>query len=156
MARRRSKLWILITVALVPFIIAALIIINLVIISNGYKQFTEDLYQSFQYGVENECLRAEYQGEATKVTEENASHVFFSISSSHFVTYKEDYETTDKMLFDFGNGDMMWLYKQDSSTVVIHYIYADGVEKVYITTEVITMITFERLISVEWGNNLWE
>ena len=60
------------------------------------------------------------------------------------------------MMLDFGNGDMMWLYKQDITTVVVWYIYADGDRKDYITTEITRMITFERLISEEWGNSLWE
>ena len=156
MAWRESKLWIWIAVALLPFLVLVSLIIHSYRVGSGYKQFTENLYQSTMYGVENDCLRAEYQGESTKLSEKNALHVFSAIASSRFKNHKNDYDKTDEMTLDFGNGDRMWLYKQDSTTVVICYIYADGDRKDYITTEITRMITFEKLISEEWGNSLWE
>lgn len=156
MAWRESKLWIWIVVALLPFLVLASLIIHSYRVGSGYKQFTEDLYQSILYGIENNCLRAEYQGESTKLSEKNALHVFSAIASSRFINHKEDYDKTDEMILDFGNGDRMWLYKQDSTTVVICYFYGDGDRRDYITTEITRMITFEKLISEEWGNSLWE
>jgi hypothetical protein len=143
-------------VALLPFLVTALLTIHNYRVGRGYKQFTESLYQSALYGIEHEYLRAVYQGVSTKLSEKNALQVFSAIVSSRFLNHKTDYDKTDEMILDFGNGDRMWLYKQDSTTVVICYINADGDRKDYITTEITRMITFERLISEEWGNSLWE
>lgn len=156
MAWRESKLRIWIAVALLPFLVTALLIIHGYRVGRGYKQFTEDLYQSTLYGIEHDCLRADYQGVSTKLSEKNALHVFSAIATSRFISHKKDFDTTDEMILDFGNGERMWLYKQASTTVVICYIYADGDRKDFITTEITRMITFERLISEEFGNSLWE
>jgi hypothetical protein len=113
-------------VAILPFLVTALLIMHSYRVGRGYKQFTEDLYQSALYGIKNDCLRADYQGVSTKLSEKNALQVFSAIASSRFINHKTDYDKTDEMILDFGNGDRMWLYKQDSTTVVICYIYADG------------------------------
>lgn len=149
------KLWLCILIVLVPFIIVSGLVISGSIIGKGYEQFTTDLYQSVKDGVEAGSLRVEYNGESTRLTEKNAFNVVSSITSSRFKNYKKDIEITGEMFFDFGNGDSMWLYSYDNTTMLIKYTYADGEIRTYITTEITRMVTFERLVSIEWGNSLW-
>lgn len=149
------KLWRYILIAVVPFVVLAVIIINGYIVGNGYKEFTTDLYQSVKNGIETDSLRAEYMGVSTRLIEKNAFHIANSIASSRFVNYRKNYEITDEIFFDFGDGNRMWLYPYGNDRMLIHFIYADGTEKTYITKEVARIVDYERLVSVEWGNSLW-
>lgn len=149
------RLWIFLLIALVPFIIIAAIIANGFIVSKSYKDFTAYLYQSIEDGISANSLKAVYNGESTRLTEDNGSHIVSEINLSRFKFYRKEFDAIDEMYFDFGNGDTMWLYKINGETIIIKYIYANEDAKVFITTEITRMVTFERLVSVEWGNEIW-
>lgn len=149
------NLWLSITIAVIPFIAVTLMIINSVIVGNGYKQFTIDLYQSVKNGIETDSLRAEYNGVSTRLSEDNAFNVANTIDISRFVNYRKKYEITDEMFFDFSDGNRMWLYTYDDERMLIRFIYEDGEEKTYITKEITKMVTFERLVSADRGNSVW-
>ncbi len=149
------RLWVYLLIAIVPFIVVAAIITNGFIVGKSYRDFTTDLYQSIKDGTSANSIRAVYNGESTRITEDNAFNIASAIDLSRFKFYRKKFDAIDEMYLDFGNGDTMWLYKIDSETMIIKYIYANGDTKVFSTTEITRMVTFERMVSVEWGNEIW-
>lgn len=155
MARRKSKLWIYIAVAVSLLGYMIFMIANVYIVRNQLRQFAIDYSDSIQYGIENDCLRVEYDGEVTRLIAKNANSLFKSVANSNYAKFKKKYEAKNGMFIDFGNGDTMWLYPYDNESVIYHFVYASGKERTYITRESTRMVTFERLVSLEWGNEPW-
>ena len=84
------NLWIYILIVLIPVIFVAGIVVSSSIVGPKYKEAQETLWASISYGIDNDCLRADYQGESTKLTQKNAENVYSTIITSRYVFYKKE------------------------------------------------------------------
>ena len=146
------RLWVYILIALIPFCFVAGLIVSGAIVGAKYKDSQENLWASFSYGIDNDCLRADYQGASTKITQKNAELIYSTISSSRYVFYKKEILSDADIRISFGNGDKLYLYTHDNVTMLIRYVRSDGDENIFKTKEITRLITFERLISIGRGN----
>lgn len=153
--RKDWKLWILIAIALAP------ILVFVVLFSFGaqsiynQKNYYKNLGSSFDYAVTNDCLHAYHNGIGTKISSRNAEFLLLEIKNGDYFIFNGDIEDLDGIKLDFGNGDIMWILEIDKSVVIL-YKDNEGNEVIHSTTETCRFITFERLISVKWGNTLLE
>lgn len=153
---KSTSIWVYIVIAVVPMILVIAVFVNGLIKIADYKQFIIDLDNSFIYSMNNNSLRAEYNGIPTRINRENADLIFQEVSFSGYIFVKDEIKKPNPILLDFGNGDKLWLFKVNEESLIMTYIPANGKEKEYLTSKVSRLVTYEYLISEEWGNVLWE
>jgi len=154
--RKGFPIWAYLVIAIVPIVVVVSIITSQTIKMAEYKEFIIELDNSFVYSMDNDSLRAEYNGVSTRVNKKNADLIFQEVHSSGFFIIKDEVEKPKYILLDFGNGDKLWLHHHDEESVIMQYVPVVGKEKKYLTSGITQIITFERLISTGWGNTPWE
>lgn len=153
---KSTSIWVYLTIAVIPMILVIAVFVNGIIKITKYKEFIIDLDNSFIYSMDNNSLRAEYNGVSTRVNKENADLVFQEVSFSGYMFVKDEVKKPEYVFFDFGNGDELWLYLIDEESIIMRYVQPNKKDKEYLSNRVTRLITFEHLISTEWGNIIWE
>ncbi|MBN2879973.1 MAG: hypothetical protein JXN65_10155 [Clostridia bacterium] len=153
---RKVPLWIYITAATVPIVIFVLAVSASSNKLLGYNEFKTDFVSSVNYANENDSLRAKYDGINTKIIEENSQTIAETIMRGGFLVYEEPLPSSEPILFDFGNGDIMRIWRKDEESVIIQYVRSDNEEIIFATADICRFVDFERLISEDWGNPKWE
>ena len=158
MRYKKRPLWGYITLAMVPAILIAGIYIFTQIHFRDYDEFAQSFCDSIEYASERDSLRAEMDGVNTKVIPKNAEKIRNGVLSGSLGNYEEIVPTGDSLTLEFGNGEVMHIWKKNSTVITVQYIYPDGHEVIFSTSDErkIRFVDFERLISVSWGNILWE
>jgi len=86
----------------------------------------------------------------------NADLIFQEVSFSGYLFIKDEIKKPDYVFFDFGNGDELWIYRNDKESIIMRYVQPNKKDKEYLSKRVTRLITFEHLISEEWDNELWD
>jgi hypothetical protein len=149
------RLWLYLMIAIIPLVLAVGLITYSTIVVKQYKEFMNEVYFSFDIGIENNSIRADYNEQSTRLTEKNADSINSLIQSGRPTKYKEELNDNANILLDFGNGNQLLIYQYNNETVIFRLIKSEGYDKAYISTDVVRLIDFERLISLDFGNNLW-
>ncbi len=154
--RKGIPIWALLIIVVTPMIILiGAFTIGLVKIAD-YKEFIRDLDNSIVYGIENDSIRAKFNGVSTRVSHVNADLIFQEVISSGYIFIREEKEKPKNIFLDFGNGGKMWIHYFNPETLIYRYIGPNGKEKKYLTNKITRFITFERLISTDWKNSPWD
>ena len=150
------NIWVYVAIAVMPMVLVIAIFVNGIVKIADYKEFIRDLDESTLFAMKNNSLRAEYNGSYTRVTPENADIIFQEIVSSGYLFLKEEIDETNCICLDYGNGDELWLYRNDEESIIMRFVQPDEKDKVYLSNIISRLTTFEHLISTEWGNASWE
>ncbi len=150
------NIWVYVAIAVIPMILVIAVFVNGIIKIADYKEFIRDLDNSTLSAMKNNNLRAEHNGVSTRVTPENADIIFQEIVSSGYLFLKEEIDETNCICLDYGNGDELWLYRNDEESIIMRFVQPDEKDKVYLSNIISRLITFEHLVSTEWGNASWE
>ncbi len=149
-------IWVYVAIATIPMILVISIFVNGLIKIADYKQFIMNLDNSFIYSMDNNSLRAEYNGVSTRVNYENADLIFQEVSFSGYLFIKDEEEKPEHILLDFGNGDELWLFYDSKESIIMRYVQPGKKDKAYLSRRITRLLTFEQLIDIEWGNSPWE
>jgi len=150
------NIWVYVVIAVTPLIIVIGVFMSGLVKIAEYNEFIRDLNNSTLFAMKNDSLCAEYNGEYTRVTPKNADLIFQEIVSSGYIFLRENIDDSEYISLDFGNGDKLCLYINNEESLVLQYMQQGKRKKEYLTSKITRLITFEHLISEEWGNSPWE
>jgi len=153
--RKGLPLWIYVVIAVLPIVLVVGNFSIGIIQIQYYKEFIRELNESVVYGMENDSFRAECKGVSTRVTPGNADLIFQKISSRDYINYRNEEMGEEFIFLDFGNDTKMWLYQNSELSLIIRYVPSNAKEKIFITKRPARLVTYENLVSTEWGNFLW-
>ena len=156
MKHRKIPLWILAALASIPIVLFVIAFAFSSDFMLDYKDFKIDLANSVNYANDNDSLRAEYQGTSTRVTVDNSQTIYETLTYGGTSFADEEMPEGEPILFDFGNGAIMKIWKRDAESVTVHYITPEEEEILFSTVELCRFTDFERLVSTDWGNSEWE
>lgn len=105
--RKDWKLWIWLTVAVLPILAFIVVFIFGAQSINNEKNYYNNLEYSFDYAVSNDCLHAYHNDIATKISSRNADFLLLEIRNGDYFIFNRDIEELDGIKLDFGNGDIM-------------------------------------------------
>lgn len=149
-------LWGYIVAAVVPILVFIAIVLAGVFTNLNYKDYKLAFADSITYSQEYDCLRADYNGVSTKLSHHNSAALYRIVVGSGFGSYEHTLPDSEVLLLDFGNGDIMNIWYRDSTSLTVQYIPFEGEEYLYSTLVISRFICLERLVSVEWANELWK
>ena len=158
MEKSTTKLIILIAI---PIIMLAAFIISISWAGNQfyqYKSFKTDLAASIAYAQENNCLRADYSGDATRVNPGNAELIYAEITNGSFLIKDYPMPASEGILLDFSNDAQLRVWPADPSGIFIYFVTPDGREYFILTGEHSRFTDLERLVRVEGSsiaNDQW-
>ena len=152
---KKTRLWVYVTLAVIPLVLFVGGMIYSAIFMNIFKDYILDFGQSVDYATDNDCMRAELNGVSTRVTAENADEIFLGIFDAGYYEYLDEAPTGDYLLLDFGDGNIMKIFYKDAESIIVDFIPLEGKEIIYSTRQVCRFVTFERLVSLQWGNEVW-
>lgn len=150
------NIWVYVAIAVMPMVLVIAVFVNGIVKIANYKEFIRDLDDSTLFAMKNNSLRAEYNGVSTRVTPENADIIFQEIVSSGYIFLKEEIDESEYICLEYGNGDKLWIYSNDKESIVMRFVQPGEKDKAYLSNIISRLITFEHLISTEWGNHPWE
>jgi len=146
-----SKLWIYITVAVIPIIIFVFALTVSITKSLEYKDFLNSLRLDFAYATDNNSMTVKHNEIVTKIIEENIYYIEREIFTGKHYYIKEEPQIEEVILLEFGNGSDLKICKSNLSGVILIYNLS-GKVLTFQTSETVRYVTFERLTSEEWDN----
>jgi hypothetical protein len=114
-----------------------------------YKTFKTNLAGSFAYAQDNNCLRAEQNGAAVRISRENADRIYKELVEGGFIVSDQDLPVDDGILLDFGQGDQLRVWPAEPSGIFIYYVTPGGEEFTVLTGEKSRFATLELLVRVQ-------
>ena len=154
--KKGLPIWTYVVIAVIPIILFILFMIIGIKGITVSKQFSVDLSNDIAYGIQNNCIKAEYEDNSTRINTKNADAIYKEILQNRINVYKEDIKNQEGLHINFGNGNNLWIYPYEEETILIKYAKLGEEEKVFISTQITMIITYVRLTSVEWGNSPWD
>lgn len=148
---RRDKLWIYILIAVVPFVIFIGSLAAVLSSRYEYVNYKNSLAASFMYSDDAPPM-AEYRGHRMLITRRSTEDLHLAVLNCGFAHEEEALPDGERFVISFADGSQLTLVAIDDRTVVFDYLSREGEHFIYRSYEVSRMVTFERLISEDWGN----
>ena len=155
--KKNKKLPLLITLAVIPIILAAGFMVKGITDRNRYEKFIAEFGVSLSFAQRKNVLTSEYDGTTMHITPENGRVLFNIILRGSFHKLNVDLpDPEDALVLDFGIGDKMWIWPSGSRAVIIHYLRIDGEEFIYLTNNGARFGNIEYFCSETVGNTVYE
>lgn len=155
-SKRETIGWV-IALAAVPFVAFVAVSIWAYGYSYRYKEFKDDLARDFAYAQANDCLTATENGVSTRLTSRNSDYIWREIAEGEFAGHKEDAMEEPVIELDFGNGSRLRICAApdaDPDTRSVNVRLEREGEVRSIRVNGVRLLNIERLISVQWGNEV--
>lgn len=153
--KRGIPIWVYVIIAVLPIVIVVSVFTHGLFTISQYKKMIIDMDNSFVYGMHNDSIRAEYNGSVTRVNDANADLIFQELHFCNYIIPKDEKETGTPIYIEFGDGSRLWVTYQTEESIMYRYINTNGVEKQYLSKYITLFSTFEKLTSIDWGNEPW-
>lgn len=150
--RKKSTLWIIVTAACIPIAIFIVVLTMGIINISIAKGFAVEITDDFRYAEENDSMQAVYKDVQTRVTADNAESIASEMNLARFMKYKGEIESSEYIEIRFGNGNILFVYSFEDRGVIYRYSRPGEKDIVLTNIEISRFITYERLVSTEWGN----
>lgn len=155
-SKRETIGWV-IALAAVPFVAFVAVSIWAYGYSYRYKEFKDDLARDFAYAQANDCLTATENSVSTRLTSRNSDYIWREIAEGEFAGHKEDAMEEPVIELDFGNGSRLRICAApdadpDTRSVSVRLEREGEVRSIRVNG--VRLLNIERLISVQWGNEV--
>lgn len=154
-AKKDVLIWIVLA-AVVPLTLFIGLSVGTYAYAYRYRRFCDELVGEIARVQREDSLTAESEGVYTRVLARNADSLYRELTNAQLCGYETERPEGACVRLDFGNGVQMELYEGAEGGLVVYYEQPGEDPLILDLDESARFLNVQRLVSVQWGNELLE